>query len=225
MFSQSTGVIFINRNALQLFSPNLSSVVTCVFPEALVHDLDIMNKDNFYTLIKQWVKQYNLSGLSVIVVLSEETYFEKLFSTVNQPQLETDILKFFDSVPFESIKTKIFDSPKDKHAIVVNKTWLDTIQQGLVLQGFSIRAVVPAFALGKLSTKRVLDKEVVEYVTRNADALTKQTIIDVADNQEIEMKPVGSPAPQKNKNLPVLLGVFGALLLILVIVFVLQFRH
>lgn len=225
MFNQKSIILlFIERNRFQFCGGSLPSIVTIDVPESIIHDLDVIQKDAFYTLIKQWVKQYNLIASELVIVFSESSYFEKIFSSAESTQVETDILKFFDTVPYESIWTKVYPAPGGKRAVGVNKALYDAIHQGFSLQGVSTRAVLPAFALGAESHKHILDSSLFDYVVKNIDVLGKQSLFD---NTELVIPASpgqsDSAKPQKkNSRLPLLLGVFGFLMLILVVFIVLR---
>jgi hypothetical protein len=227
MFNQkSIIVLFIDRNRLQLFGGNLTGIVTLEIPNTVISDLDVISKDGFYTLIKQWVKQYNIVSSQLVLIFSESTYFEKLFSSAEHTQIETDVLKFFDIVPFESIWTKVYAADKGKRAVAISKSLYEAIHQGFSLQGLPTKSVIPAFALGPHAGKHVMDAELGRYVMQNIDVLMKQSLLDtqelsVAVPQE---KKDDTVTEKKNSSLPMLLGAFGFLLLILLVVILLQYR-
>ena len=227
MFNQKSIIIlFVDRNRFQLFGGNLTGIITLEIPETLIHDLDVVERDGFYTLIKQFVKQYNVMGSQLVLILSEATYFEKIFSTTERAQIETDVLKFFDMVPFETIWTKVYASEKGKRAIAISKTLYEAIHQGFSLQGLPTKAVIPAFALGSQSSKRNMDTELGEYIMKNLDSLIKQSLLD---SQELSLiapqeKKEEQIVSKKSSNLPLLIGVFAVLIIILVVVVIMQPR-
>jgi hypothetical protein len=72
MFNQkSVLVLFIDRLGIQLFGGTLQSIVSLQIPETIVKDWEVISKDGLYTLIKQWVKQYSLSGSRSFVSLNQ----------------------------------------------------------------------------------------------------------------------------------------------------------
>jgi hypothetical protein len=225
MFNQKYIILFIDHNKIQLYGGILTGIVTIDIPQSILNDGDITRKDDLYTLIKQCVKQYALIGGQLIMVLSETMYFEKMFTSTDNPQTESDILKFFDSIPYESIWTKVYQTEKGKHAVAVNKVLYEAFHQGFMLQGLSTKALIPSFVLGPAGTKRVLDKPMADQILGNIEAVTKQSLLDVQE--------LGISTPQEkldaNKNKPKsnilpLLGVFGVLLVVLIIVVITQLR-
>jgi len=109
MFGQKSSVVvvFIDRNRLQFYGSGLSSILTFDIPATIVRDLDVVNRDAFYTLVNQWLKQNNIGGRELLFVLAPDMYFEKLLVTKGESEQETEILHFYDSVPFEELTTKV----------------------------------------------------------------------------------------------------------------------
>jgi hypothetical protein len=226
MFNQKSIIIlFVDRNRFQLYGGNLTGVVTLEIPEVLIHDMDVIGKDGLYTQIKQWLKQYNIIGSQLVVILSEVSYFEKIFSPSEHTQVETDVLKFFDTVPYETIWTKVYAAEKGKRGVAISKSLYEAIHQGFALQGLPTKAVIPAFALGPEIHKRTMDNALGEYVMNNLDSLMKFSLLDsqeLSQTVPLEKREEGKVTPKQSSNLPLLIGVFGVLLSILVIVVVMQ---
>ncbi len=228
MFNQkSLLVIFIDRLGIQLYGTGMTSMVTLQIPENIIKDLEVISKDALYTLIKQWVKQYGLSGFQIIFIFSESVYMEKQFITSDQTQIETDILKFFDMVPYESIWSKVYPMKNGKRAVAISKTFYEGIRQGFLLQGIPTKTVIPAFALGQYDKKRAMDSVLYSYVLDNIEQLSKFSIADVQElnntTSNLPLTPSSDPSKKKS-SLPLLLSVFGFLLLVLGIIVYLQYR-
>lgn len=229
MFNQKTNIIlFIDRSGVGLFGGNLTQIVGLQIPSTIIMDMEIVSKDGLYSLIKQWVKQYNLIGSHIVMIFSESTYFEKIFSISEQSQVETDILKFFEMVPYDSIWSKVYPHEKGKRAVAINKLFYEGLHQGFLLQGLPTKTVIPAFALGALGKKRILDKELYDYVIANVDTLSKYSLLDPQDISSTlpvtVSTPGGAGSAKKKSNLPLLVGVFAILLLVLGVVVFLQYR-
>jgi hypothetical protein len=224
MFNQRIIILYINQNTFQFVGGNLSGVLTIQLPDSIIRDTEVINRDGLYTLINQWVKQYMLSGTQLIVILSEVSYFEKIFSSAESTQLESDILKFFDVVPYESLLTKVYPHEKGKRAVAINKSLYESIQQGFSLQGVPVKGVIPGFTLGKFSTNRSLDAETALFIFKNLDTLIKQNVFEV---QELNPPVVASPGTdsaqlKQKKRLPFLLGIFAVLIALLAVLVITQ---
>ncbi len=217
MFGQKSSivVVFVDRNRLQFYGGTSPSVLTLDIPPAVCKDLEIVNRDALYTLVNQWLKQNNLGGARLLFVLSPMTYFDKVMTTSGESEQETEILMFYDSVPFEDLATKVLTIANKKIAFAVNRDYMDAIRHAFTLQGFQIIAVVPAVILGSLATKRWLDAEMGLYILKHIDTLRTQTLIEREDEANQGSPPI-TPTAQNNPRIMTLVGVFGLLLLVLI---------
>jgi len=227
MFNQKAIVIlFINRNTFQLYGGGLTGIVTIEVPETVLHDGEVVSSDGAYTLIKQLAKQYPIAGSQLIIVLSDLMFFEKTFSPPAPATLEEDVLNFFNVVPFESLITKVYDIEKGKRAVAANKNLYETLKQGFALQGIPVKTLLPACVFGTMATKHALDAALASEIMRNVDGYARQNLLDAQEQnfsttpQEQEETPAGTT--KKKSQLPLLLGVFGVLVVILVVVFLMQ---
>lgn len=219
MFGSKTAIIiiFIDRNRLQFYGGGLPSILSLDIPPAIVRDLEILNRDGLYTLVNQWLKQNNLGGAQLFFLLSPQTYFEKNIITQGESEQETEILAFYDSVPFEELATKVYAVDTKKWAIATNRDFIEGIRHAFVLQGFRVIYAVPAFLLGALAAKRWLDAEVGSYVLKHVEAFHGQNIIDLDEPTAIAHTPFSGGATSKNNpRLMILVGILGVLLLVLI---------
>jgi hypothetical protein len=224
MFNQKAIIIlFINRNTFQLFGGSLTGIVTIQVPETILKDGDMLSADGAYTLIKQVVKQYQLSSSQLLIILSDLSYFEKTFPLSQSATLEDDILNFFNVVPHESIITKVYDFDKGKRAVVMNKLFYETLKQGFALQGISIKAVVPSCVIPSAKGNYTLTLPLANEMMRTAEYLSKQSLLDAQDVSQQVIRPEEITAnPKKKSQLPLLLGIFGVLITILIVVVLMQ---
>lgn len=219
MFGQKSSVVvvFIDRNRLQFYGSGLSSILTFDIPATIVRDLDVVNRDAFYTLVNQWLKQNNIGGRELLFVLAPDMYFEKLLVTKGESEQETEILHFYDSVPFEELTTKVLTFENVKRAIAINKEHLEAVRHAFLLQGYRVSAVIPALALGTLSAKRWLDAEMGLYVVKHTDTLREYNVVDTEDQNQAAATPAAAvPTTKTNPRLMIMVSVLGILLLVLI---------
>lgn len=215
--NQSIVVVFIDRNRLQFYGSRLPEVLTLEIPVTIFKDLDIVNKDGFYTLVNQWVKQNNLSGAQLFFILSPMTYFERIITAADESRQETDILSFYNSVPFEELATRVLTIGGKKLAVAVNREFIESIRHAFMLQGYHVMSVVPAVLLGTLAAKRWLDKEMGAYVVKHAEVLAAQNLVE-SEEPAVAAPASRVPTEKNNPRLMIMVSIFGALLLALIVV-------
>lgn len=221
MFGQSktTIVVYVDRNRLQFYGGGFSAILALDIPLTIVKDLEVVNRDGLYTLVNQWSKQNNLGGAKLFFVLSPGTYFDIAVTAKTDSERETEILQFYDRVPFEELTTRIIPVDAGKRAFAMNKPYLDALRHAFLLQGVHVAAAVPAFLLGNLATKRWLDAEMGAYVLKHADTLRDQNVLEITSEALPGVKAQSSvPTTKSNPRLMIMVGIFGVLLLVLVFV-------
>jgi hypothetical protein len=185
-------------------------------PAAVASDLEVINRDSLYTLVGGWMKQNSLGGSRLFIVLSPATYFEKVITSMTETEQETEILKFYDMIPFEELLTKVISgaAPGQKWAFATNSAFIEAIRHAFLLQGLRVVGVVPALVLGSLSAKRWMDAEMGAYVVKHIDELKAQTVVENNDSQApIPGTPQSMPTTANNPRLMILVAIFGVLLL------------
>lgn len=226
MFGQKTSivVVFVDRNRLQFYGGGLPAILSLDMPPIVVKDLEILNRDSLYTLVNQWLKQNNLGGAQLFLVLSPTTYFDRAIASTGESEQETEILEFYDSVPFDELATKVLTITNKKVAIATNRDFIEGIRHAFMLQGFRVVGVIPAVLLGTLAAKRWMDAEMGSYVLKHFDILKGQNVIDIDEPTTMIGRPASGVATTKNNpRLMIMVGILGVLLL--VFIFFAFFHH
>ena len=221
MFGMDTKpiIVYVDRNRLQFYGGKLSSIMTLDIPGALLQDLEVNNLDGLYTLVNQWVKQNGLGGNRLFFVLGPSTYFEKVIMSTTDTEQETEILKFYDMVPFEELLTKVISEgpTAPKKAFATNSAYVEAFRHAFLLQGIHVVGVVPAMVLGPLASKRWMDAEMGSYILKHIDVLLGQSIVDVEEQGQMVNSPAPSaPNSKNNPRLMIMVGILGVLLLVLI---------
>ncbi len=215
--SPSSVVVFIDRNRLQFYSSRMPDILSLEIPATFSKDLDIVNKDGFYTLVNQWLSKNNLGGAQLFFVLSPLTYFERIITASEESRQETDILSFYNSVPFEELATRVLTIDGKKHAVAVNRDFIESLRHAFMFQGYHVTAVVPAVLLGTLAAKRWMDKEMGAYIVKHLDALVSQNMVE-SDQPNVVVPVSHGPTEKNNPRLMIMVSIFGVLLLALIVV-------
>lgn len=207
-------VVYIDRNALALYRGDREAVSLLGIPETVVRDLEVLDKDALYGLIRGWIQGINISASDAVCILGPSVVYAKEITSGDKQATEDEALAFFESVPFDSIHSRMYGTDKGKQALAVNAAFCDAIQKAFTLQGFRVLALVPAPILGDMSNKQGLDNALGSWVTKNIVFVTHQSI--TAGQPQGETLGTGGTARKKSQ-LPLLLGFLGILVLFLII--------
>jgi hypothetical protein len=189
-------------------------------PPTVISDVEVINRDSLYTLVNQWMKQNALGGNQLFFVLSPSIYFEKMITSTTDAEQETEILKFYDMVPFEELLTKVItgSTAKQKWAFATNSAYIEALKHAFLLQGVHVTGVIPATLLGSLAAKRWMDAEMGAYVVKHIDMLQAATLVTDDDSQiAVSGTSVSMPTTTNNPRLMIMVSILGILLFALIV--------
>lgn len=173
-----TGIIFLQRDKFQIYSPYLPSMFEFRFIPDIVRDYDIVNRELLENLLKVFIVNNKIPVSSMVIVVSDSASFIKDFTAPSVPpppnpaqtppaptpavptleDLQKQADQFIEHVPFELVSGKTYPLPNGVKAYATNKEMFDTIISVLEKQGFIIEAVIPGFAFGpEVSAKPGMD--------------------------------------------------------------------
>jgi hypothetical protein len=195
-----TGVIYLQKDKFQLYSPFLRQIVEFKFTPQMVLDLDVLNGDLLKEQIKVFVTNGKIPPSSMIIVLCDNAYFLKDFSmqappaqpskpgqpaaapaTVSMADLKPQIDLFVEHVPYENVVSQTFPLKNGLRVCAVNQDFYKTIQRGFEQLGFTFESVLPGMVLGGgISAKPVLDGVLANTALQKYPALKQFNLITQA---------------------------------------------
>jgi len=214
-------IIQVKKNALELLGSGQSAPEIIALPGNVVSNMEVVAKDALYILITDWLKNRTYSNTEIIWLLSSEVCFEHVLSSTVQDKIDSETLQFLDTVPFEEVASRTYSIDGARQLVGVNKDLVFSLIQGFALHGYVTVAIVPSRLL---QIDKPLNEDVFRQVVKRSSELELDSMITAtpsAASREVPAKAVGGPAKPKS-SLPLLLGVFGVLLAILVIVILLN---
>lgn len=236
-----TGVVYLQKDKLQVYSPYLASIVEFRFVPEVVRDLDIVNKNLLENLIKAFITNAKIPPGNLIFVLADNTYFIKDFvipPTPTQPnstasvvpqvtmeQLQESAEQYIEHVPYDSVVSKTFPLKNGLRVCAVNQEFFSHINNAFEKNGFTVISVLPGLIFGNnLTARPVLDAGLAQLALQKVgsfkqyDLLNQEVFIPESEKM-IENKEEVEFEEQKNKpnkkRLYVMIGVFVVLLAVL----------
>ncbi len=218
MFGTGSGstIVFLDRNKLLFHGGNIPASLSMDIPVNFVSDLEVLDRDGLYTFVNQWLKQ-NQIGAELYMILSANSYYDQAITGTTESGQETEILKFYDMVPFDDLLTKIITIDGAKRVFAMNKAYIDAIRNAFSLQGRRVMLIIPIGVLGQFAKSRWMDAAMGDYVQKHVAELRKYNVLDGPVKESYILPDAkGAAEPKTNPRLMVMVGVFGLLLLILV---------
>jgi len=243
-----TGVIYLLKDKLQLYSPFLPSIIEFRFVPEIVRDLDIVNKSLLDNLIKVFVTNGKIPPSNLIFVLSDSAYFIKDFvlptppsaSKTAVPQQPLNVTmenlkqaseQYIEHVPYDNVVSRTFPIKSGLRVCAANQDFYEAIKEAFERQGFTVEAVIPGLVLGNnLSAKPIMDAGMALSIVQRTgalkqfDLLTQHIFVPESEKtndpvDEFESEDQKNKKPN-TKRLIAMVGILAILIILLVIVYI-----
>ncbi|MGI8419811.1 MAG: hypothetical protein ACR2LN_04155 [Candidatus Levyibacteriota bacterium] len=238
-----TGVVYLQKDKLQLYSPLLGNVLELRFGPDFIRDLDIISIEVLENKIKTFVTAGRIAPCNLIYVLADNAYFIKDFAPPTQTKpsaasaevakqiIQKQADEFIEHVPFDNVVSKTIPMKNGIRVCATNKDFFETIAVSFEQLGFSVSSVLPGLiVLPGLSNRPVMDSTMVNAVlqkvstVREYDMLNQQVYQPVVKQEteevdEVEQERLQTKKPSNKIRLFALVGVFAVLLILLVVVY------
>ncbi|OGH10289.1 MAG: hypothetical protein A2857_02485 [Candidatus Levybacteria bacterium RIFCSPHIGHO2_01_FULL_36_15] len=216
------GVIYLSKDKLDVYINNSQRILRLLFNNDIVKDLEVIDKEKFYVLIKAFIETNKIPPSEAVIILSRDLIFERDLPTqeTEGPQGWEEIQKYLDTVPFETIGIKLLKQEKTTKVIATNRDFYRVIKEGFEKQGFTVNIIIPVLVLGtnnRLETTTSLDLETGKFILRKLDSI-KMNSMPINENYTQE-KEENKNSPIENKRLLAMLIILGILIIILIFMY------
>ncbi|HET7099398.1 MAG TPA: hypothetical protein VFI61_04165 [Patescibacteria group bacterium] len=218
-------VILLERDRFYLYEDGV--ILGLNFPANISLDLDVKDRDAFFNLITVFIQNNKLEPSQIFLVVSEAVCFSKDFpikDPADTTKVETDSQIFIDTVPFNSVLSKVYKTANVWRVVATNLDLVDTIVDAFTARGFGLTAVVPVNIYPEYGAMRELTEDFAKHVMDTGDnmktsSMIGEKVVTQEDHNEVSISKAQEP---KSKLLPYLIGGFVILLIILVVVIILR---
>jgi hypothetical protein len=138
MFGQKNWlIILVMRGNLQVFGEGDTVVQSLALPSTIINNLEVLNKDALYTLITDWVKQNTYKDTEISWILAPDLCFTHTITSTDQDKIDSETLQFLDTVPFEEVVSRSYNTATSRQLIATNKGLIASLIQGFSLHGYT----------------------------------------------------------------------------------------
>ncbi|MBI4038380.1 LytR C-terminal domain-containing protein [Candidatus Daviesbacteria bacterium] len=140
-FGSINCLLYLRKDRIELFLGSKKAQV--LFPASLVQNIEILDPASFKQLVHEFLSQLELKNKKILVVLSEELFFQTIIAGSDDEQPEVRASQFISSVPFDPAKIafKKITSGNQIRLIAANKDFFRPF--GSTETSWKILAVVP----------------------------------------------------------------------------------
>lgn len=192
-----------------------TAVTSLPLPTTIINNMEVINKDALYQLVTDWLKQRTYINTEIVWLLGSELCFEHLITSTDPDKIDSEIVQFLDTVPFEEVISKTYVSGAVKQLTAVNKILIQAFIQAFSLHGYNTRAVVP---VRLVSGSDNLTLDIAKLTYKKESELEKNTLFLVTPTQPVVSTTKPATTEKPKSQLPLLLAVFVILIVILAIV-------
>lgn len=218
MEKKQQALLFLDRNGFYFYTLGMENVATCVFPETVLKDIEVIDPFGMENQIKSFVTQFGIPPVDIMMVLSSNVIFEKQI-TSGSGELE-EINKFLESIPFDRFEKIVTVEGSNKIIFAVNKNLTYCIEASFVKLKSSISAIIPYYPLANLLQTIPLDVATATSILKKANDLKSYNMKHVEEVREqkinTETSIASSQQKQSKKRIYLLGGVFAVLIIVMV---------
>lgn len=209
-------LIYIENNRLFFYSQASPSLFQLDFPKDVVSDLEIIQKDKFSLLIKLFLEKNKLPPAFLTVIFAPTLTFEKKFTQTPSPE---QIQEFLELVPFEETISRTYSIDKQIEVVATNKEFCDSLLLTLKNQGSPISAIIPFSILQQLMPE-LKSKVDIAFLFSRRESLKEYNLLPLEERTE---GVTTNTTQNKSKAIYFLLGIFGILIMIFIILLIINF--
>lgn len=209
------GIMVLQRDRLFIYTAGAAAVYVMPFPPNVVNDLEVLNPDELAVRVKLLIDQNKVIPSSCILILGSTVLFDAAITTAGSAAISQEVKKFQETVPFESVLSKVYDITTKPHAYASNNDLYRQIQRPLEAAGFLITAVVPAPIATDLPQTGELTTQTAAVLLKKYDDLRKKSMVEdtlYLHSTNYLYQSIGGEKKEAPKNLPILIGIFVVLI-------------
>lgn len=235
-------ILFIDRFGFSVYQDVLTNIPKFNFTSDLVSNMDVVNGDQFKSLIATFIQINKMVPSCLVIILSDDIIYIKDLAAsqkaipaqgakvepVDDREHQEDIRNFLEDIPFEEVMAKTIRIGEANRVVAVNRDLVMTIMNVFTGKGFAIEAVIPGFMYGQsASFSAGLTASNIPVILGNAETLKLGNLL-TDQEKAIPTQGLGGDlktAPAEKAKKPqgmrqfILIGVFITLLILLGVVY------
>lgn len=212
-----SGILYVEPSRLLFYSSSLNKLLFQDFPPDTVSDLDIINKEKFNQILTFFIQNaLQKIAYDLTLVFSQQTSFEKALVPTISKDIDALSSEFTSLVPFEEVLSKVYKDNKDIKIYAVNKAYYELVADCFSRNGSEINLVLPVSLIIEKSPE-LSSKFDLPSVAAKTDSLKAFNMVDYTQGVKSSSQQAEGGKSKNKRTTYALLGVFVALLLVMLI--------
>ena len=127
-----------------MYVPGLPDIISFIFPETLVKDIDVINREELLAQIVLLFQSNNINSCNFNILIWDDILFRKDFENLPVDKKTEGVKEFINSVPFEYVITKEILNKGITSVYVTNKELIEAVMAGCEKSGNIVEHVAIA---------------------------------------------------------------------------------
>ncbi len=141
-------LIFITRQGLQYIGGSSKNILSLAFDPKIVLDLDVIDEVALEVQVANFISQNKLVPVPVMFLFAENASFYQDIKEEDTPKVKLIKEDFVNSVPFETLLTKVYKMRIGAKIVSINEGLYRVIASSFETKGFLSLGVIPALIVG-----------------------------------------------------------------------------
>lgn len=223
MTKKKNCLIFLYRGGVSIYIPDLPDVIPFLFPETLVKDIDVINREELLAQIVLLFQTNSINSCNFNILVWDDVLFRKDFENLPVDKKTEGIKEFINSVPFEYVITKETLDKGITSVYVTNKELIEVIMAGCEKSGNIVQVVAVAHLVGEdIDWTNGFNTKIGETLVHKSNQVKQASIME--GEKSVEETPTNTTTlpfykKKENRRSIILAGVFLLLIIVLIIVY------
>jgi hypothetical protein len=205
-------ILFVDKNTISFYSKSGQKPVVLTLEPDVIKDMEILSQEKLVQSLSFWMDNNKIPACDVILVLSENVYFEHAAqSLANDGAADAEIETYLGTVPLEQTVSRVLVDDASKRVVVLGRDYYDLLLDFLEKRYIRVLALFPASLLKIKSPEEIK----VDHLIKNLDDYKRFNFLSDFERRIVPDSFIARNSPKDTKNLKIMLGLFGLLLVVL----------
>ena len=218
-------LLYIEPTSIFFYNADLPQPLVVNFPLDTMQDGEVVSREKCMQLIDTFLKTNQLLPGPIQFAISPFLTYERVLPQVENEESKLAVQAFLDMIPFENVISLYANVNGQRWVLATNKSLLDTIKRGFEQAHWTVTSAVPISILQQLVPElaQTIDFSLllakIDSIRQYSFLSPSQTIQPTTTTNSTNVSPK-QPAKTDNKRAIMLAGVFGVLLIVLVVMLI-----
>lgn len=218
---KQTIVCYIDKVKALFYQDIDGSMLQMNFPPDVITDQELTSREKLENLIEQFLETNKFVKGNIIFIYAQDIIIEKDFPDELPGNMNDEIQKFIDMVPFEEVLSKIYKLNKKTKVVAINHEIYNSIRNIFTKGNFLVIGVIPSTVLQETFSELSTNIDLA-FIASKIYSLKQYSMINDEQLNKLSIKEKPSIKKEENIRLRIMIIVFAILLFILLVLIMIK---